>query len=121
MNLVAKEFVAARSDEDGVLVLSTFAGASRELREAVVVNPYDIDETAQALGRALVMPREERQERLRIMRATIKHNNVFRWAGRMLMDAARIRQRQRLRGFDGEREAGLRAEVRRLRQVVPPT
>jgi len=96
MNLVAKEFVAARDDDDGVLVLSTFAGASRELVEALIINPFDIDGTAQAISQALRMPREERHERMRVMRQTVRYNNVFRWAGRMLMDAARIRQRQKL-------------------------
>ena len=96
MNLVAKEYAAARDDEDGVLILSTFAGASRELVEALLVNPYDIDETAQAIGRALTMPREERRQRMRLMRLTVKENNVYRWAGRMLMDASRIRVRQRM-------------------------
>jgi trehalose 6-phosphate synthase len=97
MNLVAKEFVAARDDHDGVLILSTFAGASRELIEALLVNPYDISETAAAIRLALEMGRDERRERMRLMRRTVKENNVFRWAGRMLMDAARVRQRQRLR------------------------
>lgn len=98
MNLVAKEFVAARDDEDGVLILSTFTGASRELVEAVLVNPFDVSETAAAIQRALDMSREERRERMKLMRWTVKENNVYRWAGRMLMDAARIRQRQSLRG-----------------------
>ena len=97
MNLVAKEFVAARDDADGVLILSTFAGASRELIEALPVNPYDISETAAAIGVALRMDRDERRERMRLMRRTVQENNVYRWAGRMLMDAARVRQRQRLR------------------------
>jgi trehalose 6-phosphate synthase len=97
MNLVAKEFVAARDDHDGVLILSTFAGASRELIEALLVNPYDISETAAAIRLALEMDRGERRERMRLMRRTVKENNVYRWAGRMLMDAARVRQRQRLR------------------------
>ncbi|MFM1988445.1 MAG: trehalose-6-phosphate synthase [Pseudomonadota bacterium] len=97
MNLVAKEFVAARDDDDGVLILSTFAGASRELIEALLVNPFDIAETAAAIRTALRMDRDERRERMRLMRRTVKENNVYRWAGRMLMDAARVRQRQRLR------------------------
>jgi trehalose 6-phosphate synthase len=96
MNLVAKEFVAAREDEDGVLILSTFAGASRELVEALLVNPYDAIETAAAIETALQMSREERRERMKLMRRTVKQNNVYRWAGRMLVDAAQIRQRQRL-------------------------
>jgi len=96
MNLVAKEFVAARDDEDGVLILSTFAGASRELTEAVLVNPFDVNETADAMEIAMSMGRDERRNRMSLMRRTVKENNVYRWAGRMLMDAARVRQRQSL-------------------------
>ena len=96
MNLVAKEFVAARDDEDGVLILSTFAGASRELAEAVLINPFDVTETAEAMEIAMRMGRDERRDRMSLMRRTVKENNVYRWAGRMLMDAARIRQRQKL-------------------------
>ncbi len=96
MNLVAKEFVAARDDEDGALILSNFAGASRELVEALLVNPYDTEETARAISQALTMPREERRQRMRLLRLTVKENNVYRWAGRMLMDASRIRIRQRM-------------------------
>jgi trehalose 6-phosphate synthase/phosphatase len=96
MNLVAKEFVASRDDEDGVLILSTFAGASRELTEAVLINPFDANETAEAMEIAMRMGREERRDRMSLMRRTVKENNVYRWAGRMLLDAARIRQRQSL-------------------------
>jgi trehalose 6-phosphate synthase len=96
MNLVAKEFVAARDDENGVLILSTLAGASRELVEALLVNPFDIGETADAIRTALEMSRDERRQRIKLMRGTVKENNVYRWAGRMLMDIARIRQRQAL-------------------------
>ncbi len=99
MNLVAKEFVAARDDCDGVLILSTFAGASRELVEALLVNPYDVGSTAEAIVAALDMPREQRRKRMQLMRRTVSESNVYRWAGRMLMDVARIRQRASLRGF----------------------
>ena len=87
---------AARDDEDGVLILSTFAGASRELVEALPVNPYDIVETARALARAFEMLRDERRERMRLMRRTVQDNNVYRWAGRMLADAGRFRMRERI-------------------------
>jgi trehalose-6-phosphate synthase len=97
MNLVAKEFVAARDDEDGVLILSSFTGASRELVEALPVNPFDAAETAAAIATAMKMSRDERRQRMRLMRQTVKDNNVYRWAGRMLVDIARIRQRQALR------------------------
>ncbi len=96
MNLVAKEFVAARDDEQGVLILSSFTGASREMSEALIVNPYDAFEMAQALDRALRMPPAEQAERIRVMRQQVREQNVYRWAGRMLIDAAKIRQRRRI-------------------------
>ena len=92
MNLVAKEFVAARDDEQGVLVLSTFAGASRELPEALLVNPFDAAGMGEVFFQALTMPADEARERMRRLRETVKTNNVFRWAGSMLLDAARIRR-----------------------------
>jgi trehalose 6-phosphate synthase len=98
MNLVAKEFVAAREDERGVLVLSQFTGAARELTEALVVNPYDTDEASAALATALLMSPEEQRERMCAMRAFLAEFNVYRWAGRMLVDAARLRRRGRLTG-----------------------
>lgn len=94
MNLVAKEFVAARDDDDGVLVLSTFAGASRELREALIVNPYDVCGMAEAIHAGLRMPAEQRRERMRLMRDLVSEHNIHYWAGRMLLDAARMRKRR---------------------------
>jgi trehalose 6-phosphate synthase len=96
MNLVAKEFVAARDDERGVLVLSRFTGAARELNEALLVNPYDLEEASAALATAVAMPQAEQAERMRAMRTLLAERNVYRWAGRMLVDAARLRQRDRL-------------------------
>jgi trehalose 6-phosphate synthase len=96
MNLVAKEFVAARDDEQGVLILSTFAGASRELAEALMVNPYDSQAMAEALERALTLPEGEQRERMRLMRDFLRVRNVYRWAGQMLLDAARLRSQQRI-------------------------
>ena len=98
MNLVAKEFVAARDDERGVLVLSHFAGAAMELTEALIVNPYDLEEASAALAAALHMPVEEQRDRMRAMRTFVAEFNVYRWAGRMLVDAARLRRRERLTG-----------------------
>jgi trehalose 6-phosphate synthase len=95
MNLVAKEYVASRDDEQGVLILSQFTGASRELPEALIVNPYNIDECAAALQVALDMTAREQRDRMRSMRNFIKEFNVYRWAGRMLLDAARMRQKNR--------------------------
>ncbi|HLA90722.1 MAG TPA: trehalose-6-phosphate synthase [Gemmatimonadaceae bacterium] len=96
MNLVAKEFVAARDDERGVLILSQFTGAARELPEALVVNPYDTDQCAAALHQALSMPVSEQRTRIRLMRGLIQEFNVYRWAGRMLIHAAGMRRRGRL-------------------------
>jgi trehalose 6-phosphate synthase len=95
MNLVAKEFVAARDDERGVLVLSHFTGAARELTEALVVNPYDFDQASSALAAALTMPEDEQRVRMRAMRSFVAQFNVYRWVGRMLLDAARLRERDR--------------------------
>jgi len=96
MNLVAKEFIAAREDELGVLVLSQFTGAARELHEALIINPYHIEQGAHALYRALTMPEAEQRERMRSMRTRVREFNVYRWAGLMLLDAARLRRRQRV-------------------------
>ena len=96
MNLVAKEFVAARDDERGVLILSQFTGAAHELHEALIVNPYHVEQTAEALYRGLTMPEFEQQERMRSMRDLVRDFNVYRWAGRMLLDAVRVRQREKL-------------------------
>ena len=91
MNLVAKEFLATRDDEDGVLVLSRFTGAARELRDALVVNPYDIDQTADAIRMALVMDPEEKKERMQRMRKLIREQNIYRWAGDLVGQLCDIR------------------------------
>lgn len=96
MNLVCKEFVAARDDERGVLILSRFAGAAREMSEALIVNPYHVEETADALHRSLTMPEAEQRERMASLRMTVHEFNVYRWAGRMLTDAGRWRLRERI-------------------------
>ncbi len=91
MNLVAKEFVGARNDKDGVLILSQFTGAARELQDALIVNPYDIEELAQAFHRALSMPREERSERMARLRNTVKDRNVYRWAANIVSTLAHMK------------------------------
>src|SRR5881296_630416 len=96
MNLVAKEFVSSRDDERGVLILSQFTGAARELPEAIIVNPYDTDQCAGALHMALSMPAGDQRARIRLMRGLIQGFNVYRWAGRMLIDAAGMRRHGRL-------------------------
>jgi trehalose 6-phosphate synthase len=90
MNLVAKEYVSAREDNDGVLVLSRFTGASREMPDALLINPYDIEGTAEAIHRALEMPAEERRMRMARMRAHVGEHNVYRWAGMLLGELARL-------------------------------
>jgi trehalose 6-phosphate synthase len=91
MNLVAKEFVAARDDEDGVLLLSQFTGASRELKDAVIVNPYDIEEMADAICFSLKMAPADRTGRMKRMRATIQEHNIYWWASRLITELARLR------------------------------
>jgi alpha,alpha-trehalose-phosphate synthase [UDP-forming] len=91
MNLVAKEFVAARDDEEGALILSQFTGASRELRDAIVVNPYDIEQLSDAIRLALEMGATERHERMQRMRRTVREHNVYRWAGNLITDLSEIR------------------------------
>ena len=98
MNLVAKEFVAARDDEQGVLVLSQFTGAARDLTEALIVNPYDLGQASDALAMALRMPADEQRERMRSMRRLVSEFNVYRWAGRMIVDAAELRRKERITG-----------------------
>jgi trehalose 6-phosphate synthase len=100
MNLVAKEFVAARDDERGVLILSSFAGAAYELPEALIVNPYDTHQTAKTFERALNMSEEEQAGRMQIMVAQISERNVYRWAAQMLFDASWLRKREKIVASD---------------------
>ena len=91
MNLVAKEFVASRNDEDGVLILSQFTGASREFHDAFIVNPYDIEEVADSIYSSLTMPPDERKARMRRMQVVLKEYNVYRWAANLISTLSRIR------------------------------
>jgi len=91
MNLVAKEYVAARHDEDGVLILSPFTGAARELPDALIVNPYDTEALADAIFHALEMDAEHRRARMRRMRAQVKQQNVYRWAGNLISELCDVR------------------------------
>jgi trehalose 6-phosphate synthase len=109
MNLVAKEFVAARDDEQGVLVLSRFTGASRELTDAVLFNPYALDEFAGALRLALTMSPEEQQLRMKRMRAQVADNNVYRWAGMLLSEAGKLVD---------SRQAAVESEQRQIAESV---
>lgn len=94
MNLVAKEYIANRDDNSGVLILSRFTGASRELRDAVIVNPYDIDQLAEALRFALEMNPEEREIRMNHMREIVRDNNIYRWGANLITELSNIRIQQ---------------------------
>jgi alpha,alpha-trehalose-phosphate synthase [UDP-forming] len=91
MNLVAKEYISARDDESGVLILSQFTGASRELRDALIVNPYDIEEMAEAIRAALEMDPAEQKARMRGMREILKNRNIYFWAAELITALARVR------------------------------
>jgi trehalose 6-phosphate synthase len=119
MNLVAKEFVAARDDEQGVLILSDFAGASRELSEALIVNPYDLHSMGEAIGQALRMTETEQRDRMRLMRDVVRSRNVYRWAGQMLLDAAQLRKRQKIMAMAAREPKNVlvQGRFRKLHQV----
>jgi len=91
MNLVAKEFVASRADDQGVLILSTFAGAAAELPDALLVNPYDITQLSEAIHTALEMPEAEQAKRMQWMRRAVREHNIYRWAANLLSDLTEIR------------------------------
>ncbi|MCU1578017.1 MAG: otsA [Rhodoglobus sp.] len=91
MNLVAKEYVASRFDEDGVLVLSEFTGASDELKRALLVNPHDIDGLKETILQAIAMPRRERAQRMRSLRRRVLENDVVRWSGNFLQTLEQAR------------------------------
>jgi len=84
MNLVAKEYVAARTDEEGVLILSAFAGASRDMHGAIIVNPYSAEETSAAIHEALSMPKSDQHRRMRQMRQSVRDYNVYRWSAELI-------------------------------------
>jgi alpha,alpha-trehalose-phosphate synthase [UDP-forming] len=91
MNLVAKEFLASRDDDQGVLILSRFTGAARELNDALIVNPYDTEQMAEAIRIALELPAEERQARMQRMRRVVQEHNVYRWAGNLIAELSSVR------------------------------
>ena len=93
MNLVANRFVAARHDEDGVLVLSRFAGAASELRDALIVNPYNIEQTAEAIRAAIARSLEEKQPRMRRLRKVVRERNPFQWAADLVAALCEVRLR----------------------------
>src|SRR5258708_40101053 len=91
MNLVANEFIASREDNRGVLILSSFAGAAQELRDALLVNPYDVDQLARSIHQALEMNEEQQGEMMSRMRIIVLENNVYRWAANLISDLSEIR------------------------------
>src|SRR5262249_32038613 len=104
MNLVAKEFITSRRDERGVLILSIFTGAARELQDALQVNPYDIDQTAEAIRAALEMEPEEKHLRMQRMRKVVREHNVYHWAGSLIANLCELR-------LDENRPEAFRASV----------
>ena len=95
MNLVAKEYVASRFDEDGVLILSPFTGSAHELTDSVIVNPYATDEFATAICEAVEMPYEMRRERMVQMRSVVEENNIYKWGARLFVDMMQGTRRSR--------------------------
>jgi alpha,alpha-trehalose-phosphate synthase [UDP-forming] len=89
MNLVAKEFVASRFNDDGVLILSSFTGSARELTDAVLINPYATDHFAEAIKTAIEMPMEEKQKRMRKMRTIVQENNIYKWAADIITELSK--------------------------------
>ena len=90
MNLVAKEFVSSRVDEDGVLILSRFTGAARELAQALLINPYATDDFAETIRKAVEMPKRQRQARMRKLRQSVEQNNIYQWAGNIISELANL-------------------------------
>jgi trehalose-6-phosphate synthase len=121
MNLVAKEFVASREDEQGALILSQFTGASRELRDAIIVNPYDVEQVGDAIRTALEMDPEERRLRMQHMRRIVKENNVYRWAGSLITELSEIRVEEADSGeATADQPKFAASESRVVQFAVPP-
>jgi len=102
MNLVAKEYIAAANDRNGVLVLSRFTGAARELGQALLINPYDTETCADTLAAALGMEVEEQSNRMRALRDTVEKNNIYRWAGKILTALIALHEGSRVDSSAGE-------------------
>jgi trehalose 6-phosphate synthase/phosphatase len=116
MNLVAKEFVASRPDGDGVLVLSEFAGAAAELAEALLVNPYDVERTAEVFHRALALPEEDRRTRMALLRGRVLGHDVHRWASAFVARLEQVKGPQRA-GTGFSPSAAVRAAIARAREA----
>jgi len=120
MNLVAKEFVASRDDNQGVLILSSFAGAALELTDALLVNPYDVGQLAAAIQRAIAMPADEQITRMRHMRTSVREHNVYRWAANLLSDLTDIRidTPDRAESHENAAETPVPAAIERLKRAA---
>ena len=94
MNLVAKEYVAAKSNAEGILILSRFTGAARELTDAVHINPYSIEEFADSIKFAIEMPLEEKKRRMQNMRNIIQENNIYRWAAGIISELTALKKEE---------------------------
>jgi trehalose-6-phosphate synthase len=92
MNLVAKEYVASRKDSSGALILSRLTGAARELTDAVLVNPYAIEEFSDAIQFTIKMPEEEKHRRMENMRKVVSENNIYRWAGNIITEMTSLKK-----------------------------
>jgi len=90
MNLVAKEFIAAQNDINGILLLSRFAGSAQELQEAILINPYDTEKFADAIKEGIELPPEEKKARMEKMRETVKENNIYKWAWDVISSLTRL-------------------------------
>jgi trehalose 6-phosphate synthase len=90
MNLVAKEYIAARNDLGGALILSQFTGAARELKDVIQVNPYDPDKFADKIKSAIEMPLEEKQKRMQSLRRVVRENNIYKWAVKFISELQKI-------------------------------
>ncbi|MFZ2356704.1 MAG: trehalose-6-phosphate synthase, partial [Candidatus Omnitrophota bacterium] len=92
MNLVAKEYVASKSDLSGALILSRFTGAAKELTDSILINPYSIEEFSDAIKSAIEMPFEEKRKRMENMRRIVSENNIYRWAGNIITELTSLRK-----------------------------
>ncbi|MBP7056826.1 MAG: trehalose-6-phosphate synthase, partial [Candidatus Omnitrophica bacterium] len=92
MNLVAKEYISAKTDSSGVLILSCFTGASRELTDAIQINPYSIEEFADSIRLAVAMPAPDKKKRMENMRKSVAANNIYKWAGDIITDLTTIKK-----------------------------
>ncbi|MFH1645324.1 MAG: trehalose-6-phosphate synthase, partial [Candidatus Omnitrophota bacterium] len=90
MNIVAKEYISSRIDGDGVLLLSHFTGAARELEDAILINPFDVDDLADKIKEAIIMPKRERKKRMSALRSIVEEKNIYKWASDIISEFGKI-------------------------------